>query len=106
MNIPPYVIYEILAGESVAINLQTGAYYLLGSAASAAMQGVTSGPVVEKSSVFSALVHEGLLIDSDPCDQSIPADGPEFFQKFTDLESMLAADPVHDVDDFGWPKIQ
>lgn len=96
----------MLAGESVAINLHTGAYYLLGTDASKAMQEATAGRVVEKSPVFWALVQEGLLTDSENEPQITSSHGLDFFQKFTDLESMLAADPVHDVDDFGWPKLQ
>jgi hypothetical protein len=28
---------------------------------------------------------------------------PPLFEKFTDMEAMLLLDPVHDVDDEGWP---
>jgi hypothetical protein len=28
------------------------------------------------------------------------------FEKYTDMESLLLADPIHEVDEQGWPKLK
>jgi hypothetical protein len=75
-------------------------------------------PVLEAAIAY--LLAEGLLhdaaSDARPSDGSsepdrariqelvdLLADDPPLFEKFTDMRDILLLDPVHDVDDRGWP---
>jgi hypothetical protein len=52
------------------------------------------------------LLHEGLLISvpSGIVECSVePAATAELFEKFTDIADLLLSDPIHHVDERGWP---
>ncbi len=106
MEIPKHVIFDYLAGEAVAINLLSGAYYLLDSSGATVLKQVQDNQNVMDSQVASQLLQEGLLCGVIKSVSTSEIETKPPFEKFTDLESLLSADPVHDVDDFGWPKLQ
>lgn len=106
MEIPKHVIFDYLAGEAVAINLLTGAYYLLDSSGASVLKQIQENQIVVDSQVANLLIQEGLLTGVIKGAASSEIETKLPFEKFTDLESLLSADPVHDVDDFGWPKLQ
>jgi hypothetical protein len=69
---------------------------------------------VEIASYIDRLVEEGLVRLSTNAHPRQEVDivrprlsterfSPPVFEKFTDMEAMLLLDPVHDVDDEGWP---
>jgi hypothetical protein len=62
------------------------------------------------------LVEAGLLLRVADAPEGVPASGPELlsvaaasplppadFEVFTDLEDLLVLDPIHDLDESGWP---
>ena len=132
----PGVIGEVLDGEAIIVNLDTGAYYSLDGAGAtvwtAAQAGTTldavikltadyyQGDVQEIAAGVGALVDEllseGLLVaDKTVVDSSAgpqtaatpAADRPQFrkpgLHKYTDMTDLLLLDPIHEVDETGWP---
>jgi len=130
----PTVSQETIDGEAVIINLETGNYYSLTDAGSAiwglmlgghnldaicsaiceAFEGEQSEIENGVRELFSELEQENLIVATDSV-QSDPgarltanAVRPQFqrpaLQKFTDMQELLLLDPVHDVDDVGWPR--
>ena len=133
----PSVIGEVLGGEAIIVNLDSGAYYSLDGAGAevwtAAQSGATlarmidlvvakfSGAPAEIAAGVAALVEElvaeGLLVAgsastapaADPFAgvAAPPTDRPPFvkpiLQKYTDMADLLLLDPIHEVDEQGWP---
>jgi Coenzyme PQQ synthesis protein D (PqqD) len=132
----PTVVSETIDGETIIINLASGAYYSLrhsGAAIWAAIQQSASlGAIVamvrssydadgidiehEISTLVQRLVDEDLVRPtlgdpSSPAACAPPYEGrfapflAPVLDKFTDMEAMLLLDPVHDVDEKGWPNL-
>jgi hypothetical protein len=131
LNNPPAVA-ELVEGEVIAINLDTGSYYsLIGPAAEVwnrllarcspqeILAGVESGPPAvgeladSLQRFIDALLAEGLIRPTS--NASVPADSITTlapwpsdalrFDHFTDMQDLLLLDPIHDVDErTGWPK--
>jgi hypothetical protein len=105
-ELAPNVIWDTLDEEGVAINTESGAYYALTTRASAILTAVTTG--LENSDLpgTEALLREGLLVSVPiASDESSvePAAFAELFEKFTDIADLLLSDPIHHVDERGWP---
>lgn len=124
----PNIVHQLVDGEVVAINMNSGVYYSLqGSAAvvwsaverGAGADGIVAelsarytGPVLEIRSAVEAFLAElagesliapgaGAAVGSAPA--SPPSSAKPAFQaprleKFSDMSQMLLLDPVHDVD--------
>ena len=127
----PQVMGEVIDGEAVIINLDTGTYYSArGSGAvvwSTIDGGATADQIVDALaeaygadvptgdiSAFTAeLEAEGLIEaaeagrtpSGEPSAPVIPTGpyAPPALERFTDMEDLLLLDPVHDVDQLGWP---
>lgn len=127
----PTVVSEVIDGEAVMINLDTGAYYSMnetGSRIWAALRerlgveplidlvaaGTTAGRAAVADAVrafLDRLAGENLI---RPCAAAaVSAAGeaapgaasfvPPALEKYRDLEDLLLADPIHDVSEAGWP---
>jgi hypothetical protein len=124
--------HERLDDEVIAIDLESGAYFALDDAAADGWSILASGgslddaidAIVTRFSVApeearadlerfaGELVEGGLLerVDADPvpvalgprADASRPYRAPAI-ERFNDLEDLLLLDPIHEVDDAGWP---
>lgn len=125
-------VSETVDGESIVINLETGAYYSLNQTGSviwglalarysqdtigtycSTRYGI--GQDMSSQHVRSFLEHlvaEGLLLESQEHDAAVAAppwgEPPEAFtppalERYDDMKEMLLADPIHDVGDGGWP---
>jgi hypothetical protein len=129
----PMVISETIDGETIIINLASGTYYSLKHAGANIWAGIEQGASLrdiamllrsryesgafdieeEISSLVQKLVGEDLirpagqasrLVVQAPSEETARAIfEPPLLEKFTDMEMMLLLDPVHDVDDEGWP---
>lgn len=131
----PDVVHETIDGETVIIDMASGAYYRLEEAAARAwlrlMQGVTAadlcadlgtafaapaGEIERAVDAFLAGLEEVGLIErraAAPAAAAQPADGAPAgarapfpglaIHRFTDLQELLFLDPVHEVDENGWP---
>lgn len=119
----PDVIDETFDGEAVLVNLQSGCYFALSPAATLLWNLVLDGrsatalaasvdadaAVVER--FVAELLEEGLLVeggaDAGAATEAIAIPGEPTFQKFTDMQDLMALDPIHDIDldADGWPVI-
>jgi coenzyme PQQ synthesis protein D (PqqD) len=129
----PTVISETIEGETIIIHLGTGTYYSLeGSGAdvwSALESSATAQEIAERleaqydveggealsavESVLTDLSSEELVRQADgesasPLEPAAPvAERPEFMPpklaKYTDMQDIILLDPVHEVDERGWP---
>ena len=108
------VISEIVDDEAIIIDSLTGAYFtldplgtrlwgLLGSGAQSleALQAAGDDP----SRVAGALaeMQDAGLVEADgPLPEAAPGHVP-VLTKYSDMEELLLLDPIHDVDETGWP---
>ena len=136
----PKVIHEILDGELVMINLETGNYYTMDGVGADIWAMVEAGQSVgriisalagryqalpeqmqqEVNRFIAELEDEGLIIrnetlhkkktsDDPPIIVQSQADGKQkefsrpILTKYTDMKDLLLLDPIHEVDDTGWP---
>ncbi len=120
----PHVVYEQFEGEIVIVNLETGKYYSTrGSGAwvwSRLMHGTRLPELVAQSgampepieSFVEQLYVEGLIVERQPETQA-PAGDPEpppagfsapSLERYNDMQDILLLDPIHDVDNTGWPQ--
>ena len=105
----PAVISDTLEADTIVINVQTGAYYTLTEPASRLWAEVQSDGACEVDDlaepVLRALVDEGLLVGSWE-GATAAADSSIAFSRYTDMEELLLADPIHEVDAEGWPVLK
>lgn len=125
----PEVIEESVDGEVLIVHLGTGAYYssdgagefiwrrvIAGHTTAEVANAVTDHFGVAESTASAAVermigqyVEEGLIreragrpIDDVPAAESATFEEP-VLNKYTDMEELLLLDPVHDVEEAGWP---
>jgi hypothetical protein len=132
VNSPP-VIHQTLDGEVIVVNLDTGTYYSFEGVAAeiwaAAERGLTVAEVVSEAAelhgasstaaspavtrFLAELAREELIVGVNG---SAPFTAPEavesashgsfpepLLNKYTDMQELLLLDPIHDVDERGWP---
>ena len=130
----PMVISETIDGETVIINLDSGSYYSLKHSGAMIWAGIEkAAPVadiatslgqhfgidgeratVEVAKLVARLREENLIRPAAVANgagtalaavaMAEPFVVPHL-EKFTDMEAMLLLDPVHDVDEEGWPHL-
>lgn len=130
LNNPP-CISEVIAGDAVAINLDTGSYYSMVGVAGQVWECLSQGYSIRKiidaikieggeasmlesklSTFIASLCTEGLLKEVDFANEErlavIQVNVEELdlnFKVYTDMQELLSLDPVHDADEtMGWPK--
>jgi hypothetical protein len=110
VQIPATIVSDTLEGDTIVIDIISGAYYTLTSAAGEVWRQVKeNGSVTRDMSLghkncLSQLVAEGLLISDSVAMVDIDSLDPAF-TKYVDMQDLLLADPVHEVDEAGWPII-
>ena len=127
-----HIVHEDFGGEVVVVNLKTGTYYGLNGTAVTIWQAVSdrlsaaqcaarvagqyrgdAGAVTAGVTAFlERLESEELIMASgepageapvDPAAAASEAFVAPTFQRCTDMEELLVLDPVHEVDEMGWP---
>lgn len=136
----PSVIHEIIDGEAVLVNLESGSYYSMDNVGAVIWdhieKGLSNSQIIEAITaqydgdqatiaeatlqLLAQLQKEQLIVvseaSSEPDDHASVLTGntkgqarPQFeepsLQKFTDMEELLLLDPIHDVDESGWPHL-
>jgi hypothetical protein len=119
------VVSEVIDGEVVAIDLESGRYYSLEGAAARAWEALRDGQDLDGIAAVVAdeaglgadevradvtgflaeLEAEGLLLDGNGAGQPQPGPGrvPLILNRYTDMQDLIVLDPIHDVDETGWP---
>ncbi len=129
MNAPD-VVAETIDGEAVVINLDRGTYYSIRGSGAALWDALIAGVPTRKlvaeiariapeadaakdvEAFVNRLVGEELVV---PAEGGGPVNGavsielpaayaPPSFDTYTDMEALLLLDPIHDVDEAGWPQ--
>ena len=127
----PTVINETIDGESVIINLEAGYYYSLDHVGSVIWEAIDYGLSVDDirqilrqrydgdetamdeslERLLTELANEKLIVSGTRSTanatlagvaKKIPFVPPEL-NKFGDMQDLLLLDPIHEVDDKGWP---
>ena len=129
----PEVIHEILDDELVIVNLKTGSYFSLdrvGAVVWRALDRNASRPEIvaevaahyegaaaqierEVERLLEELLAEALIAPLEERAEvqlaSVPVVGERLpftapqLQKYTDMQELLLLDPIHEVDESGWP---
>jgi hypothetical protein len=131
-TVVPEVASEIFDGELVIANYKSGLYYSISIEGCWIWQGLGHGLTVsqvaewlaghfpDQASEFVTLVEdfvgklatEGLVLEASTSD-SVLSEPPTLaggafarpvIERFDDLQQLLLLDPVHDVDQSGWPR--
>ncbi|HEX3561680.1 MAG TPA: PqqD family protein [Solirubrobacterales bacterium] len=118
------VVSEVIDGEVVAIDLESGRYYSLEGAAARAWEALRDGQDVDGiaavvadeaglsaedvrpdvSAFVAELTAEGLLSPGgDGAAAPGPGRVPLILNRYTDMQDLIVLDPIHDVDETGWP---
>lgn len=129
----PQIIHELIDGEVVLINLDSGAYYSVDGAGATVWSGIaadlTEEALIEHVGTryrgdsttiaqdvrrfLDELLAEGLITNS-PTTPVAPVSlletvemarpyAPPKLNKYTDMEELITLDPIHEVDEMGWP---
>ena len=132
VNTPP-VIHQTLDGEVIVINLDTGTYYSIAGPGAEIWAAVERGSSVEETveealhrydagrpileqavkRFVDELLQEQLLVPAGE-DAQAPASAARngaavapfaepFLNRYTDMQELLMLDPIHEVDEHGWP---
>ena len=121
------IAHQNIDGEVIVIHFDTGSYYSLNGSAAALWQMLgqprsvhslcsrfaNSDAHTERAvqRFVSELASEGLLESLNAVsvksrgDAPIPFDAP-VIEKYSDMQYLLLADPLHDVEEEGWPKVK
>lgn len=125
------VVYEVLSTEVIVVDFTTGNYFALIHVAKQIWQLIEQRASVdqiahllshryqrEKLAVledlqqfFKELLENQLIESTDPVEDQettlAPSEGWEYdipkLQKYTDVQSLLLLDPIHEVTEAGWP---
>jgi len=127
----PHVVCQIFDTETVAVNMESGCYYSVEGSGSGILRCVESGcthgeilaAVAPGDDAAAASVEaflrealaEGLIVGEEcatvPGVEASPADASPAkpwvlprLQKFTDMRELLLLDPIHELDQAGWPQ--
>jgi transposase-like protein len=116
----PDVVDESVDGEVLIVHLGTGAYYSSRGAGDVAWRLIAAGSSVAEvakshgieSEALTSFVQQLLAEDLVRARTSPPADVPDLapvageptLEKYTDMQELLLLDPIHDVEEAGWPK--
>ena len=130
----PPVIHQLLDGEVIVVNLDTGVYYSLAGVAADIWVAVESGastaetvdellahhdagrPEIESAVArfVAELEQEQLIVaaagaERDAAPSSTNGAAKRAFEepvlhKYTDMQELLLLDPIHEVDEAGWPE--
>ncbi len=118
----PTVISDEVGGETLAINLGTGSYFVIPASAQPVWRAVSGGvpaqllldsPSDERltalTSFVATMVNAGLLREAEQ-PAPAPIDQPQWsaedvvVEEHTDMADLLGLDPIHDADEsVGWP---
>jgi hypothetical protein len=131
----PQVVSETIDGEAVVVNLATGTYYSITGDSILLWDAIVSGANVEEIAAAVSRVTESTAEDASaavagfcqslaaqslicereddpvpPVEVALTGGGAGLlapsFDTYSDMQDLVLLDPVHEVDDRGWPNVQ
>jgi hypothetical protein len=123
------IAHEKIDGEIIVIHYDTGDYYSMTGTAAALWEMMmtpqdldrirarfTSWDSRAEASVtrfLDVLVGEGLIHATNGAGGAVASNGGErlvfedpVIEKYSDMKTILLADPIHDVEEAGWPRVK
>ncbi|MGE0715499.1 MAG: PqqD family protein [Alphaproteobacteria bacterium] len=127
------IAHDVIDGEVILVNVENGFYYSLRGSAASIWSGIEAGhslaelrlwlakiygeatpdiPLSVDSFVRDLVADEILLASDAPPPPAAPKSLPEapgttfvvpVIERFTEMQDLLTLDPIHEVDDLGWP---
>ena len=101
-------IGDRIGDDTIVINTKTGAYYSLTPAAGVVWENAENGASSvprDDWDVAKIMVLEGILVSPAHSQMAETGDASIAFVKYTEMADILLADPIHEVDAEGWPKL-
>lgn len=111
-KVPAHVAGETVDGETIVINLLTGAYHSVRGEAATVWASIGAPSAHESSERIDQVLADfraaGIIEWTGSRDLPSPsADAsPIGLTSYTDMAQLLLADPIHEVDEAGWPKLR
>ena len=130
----PQAVGETVDGEAIVVNLGTGTYYSMKGDSLVLWEAIAAGATVDEIAEVGAemvgepreavaavvdgfcasLAAEGLIVEREPTGEPPAVDlsgagrgllEPSF-ETYADMQDLILLDPVHEVDERGWPHAQ
>ena len=105
----PFVISDTIDNLVIVIHINSGAYYSLTKKSSAVWAKIEANEnKFDEIEVryIKGFVDEQILIVQESLETIVPIDFSELATKYTDMEELFLGDPIHGVDEQGWPAIK
>lgn len=105
----PFVISDTIDEMVIVINVNSGAYYSLSTIGGQVWSKIDALNVdfnEQELNYIKTMADEGLLIVEGDIATTQQVEFSELGTKYMDMEGMLMGDPIHEVDEQGWPAIK
>lgn len=103
------IIGDQIGDDTIVINTLTGAYYSLtpeaGKLWTLTENGSSSCPP-DFIEIARHLIREGIFETGSAMTDDVSGDPGIAYVKYSEMADILLADPIHEVDEDGWPKIR
>jgi hypothetical protein len=111
-KIPSHVAGETVDGETIVINLLSGAYHSVRGDAASVWASIVATSAHESNERTNQVLADfraaGIIEWTGSHDLPSPSTDPSAngLTSYTDMAQLLLADPIHEVDEAGWPKLR
>ena len=105
----PFIISDTIDDLVIVIHINSGAYYSLTKDGSNIWAKIEAGEKeFDKFELryVKGFVNEQILMVQESLDHVMPIEFSELATKYTDMEELFLGDPIHGVDEQGWPAIK
>jgi hypothetical protein len=105
----PFIISDTIDDLVIVIHISSGAYYSLtkkSSALWAKIEALENEFDDIEVRYIKGFVDEQILMVQESLETIVPIEFSELATKYTDMEELFLGDPIHGVDEQGWPAIK
>jgi hypothetical protein len=128
----PQIVHETIDGETIIIDFESGSYYSVREVANQIWTWIGEGTYVDQivaqasnhytgtqveiesavRAFIASLAEAALIVATEP--SALPSTlvqtsgeapfSPPILERYTDMQDLLLLDPIHEVDEQGWPQ--
>jgi hypothetical protein len=105
----PFIISDTIDDLVIVIHISSGAYYSLTKKSSdlwAKIEALENEFDDIEVRYIKGFVDEQILMVQESLKTIVPIEFSELATKYTDMEELFLGDPIHGVDEQGWPAIK
>jgi hypothetical protein len=105
----PFIISDTIDDLVIVIHISSGAYYSLTKKSSdlwAKIESLENEFDDIEVRYIKGFVDEQILLVQESLETIVPIEFSELATKYTDMEELFLGDPIHGVDEQGWPAIK